>query len=190
MLFTITLYLSLTICLIGFVYRIWQWFSVRVGPESINISPLQRFASTLKSIATLPFGRRPDRLIRALIFDCLIQRRLLREDIFRWTAHMLIAYGFVLLILMHALDRFVTEALFADYASTLAPFMFLRNVFGFMVLAGAGMAVYRRSRKHARRVLTKAGDWIALSILAVVIVSGFATESSQIISASICMLLL
>lgn len=185
MLFTTSLYLSLTICLVGIVYRIWRWFSVYVGPASLRISPLQRFASAVKSIAAALFGRSAARLIRALIFDCLIQQRLLREDIFRWTAHILIAYGFVLLILLHALDRFVAEALFTNYASTLSPFMFLRNFFGVMVLAGAAMAVYRRYRQRAQRAFTKTGDWIALSILAVVIVSGFATESSQIISASI-----
>jgi heterodisulfide reductase subunit C/nitrate reductase gamma subunit len=185
MFFTITLYLSLTICLVGIAYRIWQWFSIRVGPESLDIRPMQRIAAATKAIAAAPFGRSVDRLMRALIFDCLIQRRLFREDVFRWAAHMLIAYGFVLLLLMHALDRFVTAALFSNYASTLAPFMFLRNLFGAMVLAGAGMAVYRRSRERVRRVLTKASDWIALSILAVVIVSGFAAESTQILSASI-----
>jgi heterodisulfide reductase subunit C/nitrate reductase gamma subunit len=185
MFFRITLYVSLIICFVGMVYRIRQWFSVRVGPESRDISPLQRIAAAAKAIVAAPLGRGAGRLLRALIFDCLIQRRLFREDVFRWAAHMLIAYGFVLLLLMHALDRFVSAALFSDYASTLAPFMFLRNLFGAMVLAGAGMAVYGRSREGVRRALTKSSDWIALGILAVVIVSGFATESTQILSASI-----
>ena len=124
-------------------------------------------------------------MLSALIFDCLLQRRLLREDVWRWAAHMLIASGFMLLILMHALDRHVTAALFSDYVSTLSPYLFLRNLFGAMVLAGAAIAFYRRSRNSARRTLTESGDWIALGILTVVILSGVALESSQIISSSL-----
>jgi heterodisulfide reductase subunit C/nitrate reductase gamma subunit len=185
MFFTITLYLSLAICLVGFVYRIRQWFTVRIGPESGSVPRRQRVAAAARAAAAAPFGRGAGRLLSALIFDCLLQRRLLQEDAWRWAAHMLLASGFVLLILMHALDRYVTAALFDDYVSTLSPYLFLRNLFGAMVLAGAGIAVYRRSRDGARRALTKSGDWIALGVLAVIILSGVVLESSQIISASI-----
>lgn len=86
MFFTITLYLSLTICLVGIAYRMWQWFNVRVGPESLDISRKQRIAATTKAIAVAAFGRSAYRLMRALIFDCVIQRRLFREDVFSWAA--------------------------------------------------------------------------------------------------------
>jgi heterodisulfide reductase subunit C/nitrate reductase gamma subunit len=185
MFYTITLCLSLVISLAGFIYRIRQWFTVRVGPESRTVSPWQRIAAAARAAAAAFFGRGAGRLLSALIFDCLLQRRLLREDVWRWAAHMLIASGFVLLISAHALDRYVTAAVFSDYVSTLNPYLFLRNLFGAMVLAGAGIAVYRRSRNGTRRTLTKSGDWIALGILAVVISSGVVLESSQIISASL-----
>jgi len=185
MFFTVALYLSLAICLAGFFYRLRQWFTICVGPESRSVSPWQRIAAAARAAAAAPFGRTAGRLSSALIFDCLLQRRLLREDVWRWAAHMLMASGFVLLIAVHALDRYVTAAVFSDYVSTLSPYLFLRNLFGAMVLAGAGIAVYRRSRMGIRRTLTKSGDWIALGILAVVILSGIVLESSQIISASL-----
>lgn len=156
-----------------------------VGPESQKFRPWQRITAASWAIATVPFGRGAGRLLQALILDCLLQRRLLREDFWRWTAHMLLASGFILLILMHALDNFVTVAIFSDYASTLNPFMSLRNLFGAMVLTGAGIAVYRRRRHRDRRDLTKPGDRIAMGLLAAIIVSGFAVESTQILSASI-----
>jgi hypothetical protein len=63
-------------------------------------------------------------VFRVILFDVLFQGRVFKGDVPRWLAHMLIFYGFMLLLGMHALESVVTEALFSDYYATVNPFSF------------------------------------------------------------------
>ena len=47
---------------------------------------------------------------------------------------------------MHALGDVLTKAIWSGYYPTLNPYLFLRDLLGAMVLAGVGLAIYRRSR--------------------------------------------
>jgi hypothetical protein len=40
-------------------------------------------------------------LLRVIFVDVLLQSRVFKEDVTRWLAHMLIFYGFMLLLAMH-----------------------------------------------------------------------------------------
>ena len=64
---------------------------------------------------------------------------------------------------MHALDQYVTKKLFSEYASTLNPFLFLRNLFGAMVLLGLVLALWRRISDRVMRLTTRGGDIYALA---------------------------
>jgi len=96
--------------------------------------------------------------------------------------HMLIYAGFMLLLLMHALEKIITESVFAEYYSTLNPFFFLRDFFGAMVFLGLGIAVYRRVILKVPRLKTDAMDIYTIVILAVIMVSGFLLEGTKITS--------
>ena len=48
-------------------------------------------------------------LVKALLFDVGLQLRVFKEDRWRWLAHMLLFYGFTLLLLMHALQSIISE---------------------------------------------------------------------------------
>ena len=76
--------------------------------------------------------------------------------------HFCIAYGFIFLLLMHALDRYVSQKLFPNYYSPelsalnpLNPFLFLRNLFGAMMLVGLAIAAYRRIFNRIMRLTTR-----------------------------------
>ena len=58
--------------------------------------------------------------------------------------HLLIFGGFTMLLLMHALDEFTSAVVFKNYYSTINPFLFLRDFFGFLVIIGVALAVHRR----------------------------------------------
>ena len=83
---------------------------------------------------------------------------------------------------MHALHTFITEPLISDYYATINPFIFLRNLFGAMVVAGVAIAVYRRLTIKGLRLLTRTTDVYAIVILAVIMISGFALESLNMVS--------
>jgi heterodisulfide reductase subunit C len=96
--------------------------------------------------------------------------------------HMLIFWGFMLLVFMHALETFISEPLFADYYSTINPFMFLRDLFGFMVILGITIAVFRRFILKAHRLSTNVMDYYAIVIVTVILVSGVFLEGLKITS--------
>jgi len=184
MFFKIALYCSLTIFLAGSLWRAWKWFSIRIGAEASDFSPGRRLVSAVKGIAGVLFSRRILAFIKTLILDVFLQAGILREDLPRWLAHMGILFGFLLLLLMHALEDTVAQALFPDYVSTRNPFLFLRNLFGAMLLAGVAAALVRRVRTRPPRLFTNAADRWAIAILAVVVISGFLLEGVKITSHS------
>jgi heterodisulfide reductase subunit C len=123
-------------------------------------------------------------LLKAVVLDVLLQQRTLKESVTRWLAHMLIFYGFMLLLLMHALESVVSETLFSDYYSTVNPFFFLRDFFGVMVLVGVILAMVRRYIVKPRRLRTGGMDHYAIAIVAVIMLSGIALEGLKIASHS------
>jgi heterodisulfide reductase subunit C len=182
MFFSFTLYLSITIFFIGLVYRVWTWFRLRIGPEAADFSVSERAVASFKAIIATLFSSRFFVILKVLLVDVILQIRFLREDFLRWFMHMLIFIGFMLLLLMHALDNFISEPLFTDYYSTINPFMFLRNFLGAMVVSGVAIAVYRRVTLKGLRIITKATDIYAISILAVIMISGVFLEGAKISS--------
>lgn len=185
MFFSLTLYLSITIFFIGLIYRVWKWFRIRIGPEAADFSVSARAVASIKAIVATLFSRRVFVILKVLVVDVILQIRFFREDFLRWFMHMLIFFGFMLLLLMHALDNFISEPLFTDYYSTINPFMFLRNFFGAMVVLGVAIAIYRRMTRKGLRRITKATDIYAISILAVIMISGFTLEGMKMVSFSI-----
>ena len=119
----------------------------------------------------------------------LLQGRVFKEDIVRWLAHMLIFYGFMLLLLMHALDSVITAAWFDDYYATVNPYFFLRDLFGAMVLIGVALAVFRRYLSKTPRLRTGGRDHYAIIILAVIMLSGIGLIGLKITSHSEFMLM-
>ena len=184
MLYTITLYASLAIFGLGLIYKISNWFRWTVSPEAANITTSTRASAAVRAILSTLFSPKIGVLLRVFILDVLLQRWLLRKDFLRWLAHMCIYGGFMLLLMMHGLDYFVTSVLFDDYYSTLNPFMFLRDFFGLVVIVGLGIALWRRLISKAPRPKTTAVDYYAIIILAVIMISGVLLEGTKIVSHS------
>ncbi len=178
----ICLYVSLAVFLAGLIYKIYSWLSARIGPE--DISAPKRFSTAIKSIILTVFSPKILTLLKVFVLDIIVQRKVFREDLLRWLAHIFIYGGFTLLLLMHALDFLITSALFSSYAPTLNPFMFLRDLFGALVIIGLAMAVYRRFILGAPRVNTSPMDHYAIIILAVIMLSGVFLEGAKISSFS------
>ena len=137
-------YSALVIFLLGLIYKISTWFTRKIGILGKDITTAHRLKSAFSGIAGVLFSLKIIALAEAVVLDILLQRRLFKESVLRWLAHILIFYGFMLLLLMHALESVVSEALFSDYYATVNPFFFLRDFFGVMELAGVILAADRR----------------------------------------------
>lgn len=182
MVFNVLLYTSLFVFIVGLIYRISTWFSRKIGISSRNIGKAERLAAAFKGILEVIFSAKILILIKVFILDVVFQKRILKEDFLRWAMHMLIYTGFMLLLLMHALDDHITASLFSEYYSTLNPFLFLRDFFGMMVIAGIAIAIYRRFILKVPRLKTNGMDYYAIIILVVIMISGLLLEGVKITS--------
>ncbi|MBW2705234.1 MAG: 4Fe-4S dicluster domain-containing protein [Deltaproteobacteria bacterium] len=182
--FNFLLYSALIIFLLGLFYRISRWFTQKFGEVGQNLTAPQRVTSAAKGIVRILFSSKILLVLKALLVDVLLQARVFKEDFLRWLAHMLIFYGFMLLLMMHALDSEITELLFSDYYPTVNPFFLLRDLFGAMVLVGVAMASIRRYLTKPRRLRTGPRDHYAIIILAVIMLSGIGLIGLKITSHS------
>ncbi len=143
MVFNLLFYISFIIFIFGLIYKVSIWFSRKIGILAKDISTSRRVFSAVRGILGVIFSSKILTLVKVFILDVLLQRRILKEDFLRWLMHMLMFYGFMLLLLMHALDDIITGSIFKEYYSTLNPYFFLRDLFGIMMIAGLGIAIYR-----------------------------------------------
>jgi heterodisulfide reductase subunit C/nitrate reductase gamma subunit len=185
MVYHISLYVSLAIFIIGLIYKIATWLSRKIGIDSKDIPTSKRLSSALRGIILTIFSVKVLTLIKIFFLDIILQRKVLNEDSFRWLTHILIYGAFMLLLLMHALDKFITSAIFSNYSATLNPFLFLRDLFGALVIIGICMAIYRRFILKPPRLNTNPMDTYAIIILAIIMVSGIILEGTKIGSYSI-----
>jgi len=181
MFFTMSLYIALAVFLLGLAYKVSTWFRYSLG-DARGISTSARFSAAIKGIILTLFSGRVLTLLKVFSLDVLLQRKVLQEDFLRWFMHMCLYGGFMLLLLMHALDKFITAPLFPDYSATINPFLFLRDLFGALVIIGIAIAIYRRHILKVPRLSTHFMDRYALIILAIIMISGFLLEGSKIVS--------
>lgn len=181
MFFTISLYTALSIFFIGLIYKMGTWFTRNVGFGAARFTTGQRLGSAARGFAGVIFSGKIAALARVFVTDILWQRRALKEDFLRWVMHMLIFWGFTLLLLMHALS---IPSWFTEYYSTVNPFMFLRDLFGLMVIVGVGLAVYRRFFAKIPRLRTNAMDKYGIVLVGVILLSGLFLEAVKITSHS------
>jgi heterodisulfide reductase subunit C/nitrate reductase gamma subunit len=185
MFYDISLYISLAIFIIVLIYKICRWLSRKTTLEAKDIPASKRLSSAIKGIVVTIFSLKILTLIKVFFLDIIIQRKVLKEDSFRWLTHIFIYVAFTLLLLMHALDKFITSALFSSYSATLNPFLFLRDLFGALVIIGICMAIYRRFILKPTRIKTNPMDTYAIIILAIIMLSGILLEGAKIGSYSI-----
>jgi heterodisulfide reductase subunit C/nitrate reductase gamma subunit len=181
--FQTALYAALLLCALGLLWRMAAWYRVRIGPDVQAVKLWQRLSALLRGTAAALFGRRVFQVLGAFFLDVLLQRRLYRSDKFRWLAHLLILVGFMLLLLMHALAPVVTARLFSGYESTRAPYLFLRNLFGAMVVFGLALFLVGVWRRRGRMASTRRPmAWAFVVLLGLVLVTGFLLEAAKIAS--------
>ncbi|MFH1102828.1 MAG: hypothetical protein V1714_03575, partial [Pseudomonadota bacterium] len=182
MMFLVGLYVAIFIFVVGMIYKVSSWFRYSFDPADGEISAIKRFVAAVKGIFLTVFSKKIGIIIKVFVLDVLLQIRVLRENFSRWLMHMLIFWGFLLLVLMHALESLISQLLFTDYYSTVNPFLFLRDLFALMAAFGIGIAVFRRFILKVPRTSTNAMDYYAITIVAFILISGIFLEGFKITS--------
>jgi len=182
MLFTASLYIALAVFVVGVLFKVSTWFRYNLETDREDMTVSKRVSAAANGVLSTVFSEKILTLLKVFILDVILQRRILRENFLRWLMHMCIYAGFMLLLLMHGLEKIITESIFAEYYSTVNPFFFLRDFFGVMVFLGLGIAVYRRVILKVPRLKTDTMDTYTIVILAVIMISGFLLEGTKITS--------
>ena len=186
MLYTWSFFIASAIFLIGIIYRIIGFFRLTIGPDQTEFTTAGRIKAFLAGLfGILVSPARIFHLFKTVILDVVLQLPLMRQDPLKWLMHICIFWGFAGLFFFHALEDYVSAVIFSDYLSTLNPFMVLRNIAGVMVMAGVAIAVYRRKTNVRLKQLSKHPDYIAIALLALIMISGFGLEATKIISSGV-----
>jgi heterodisulfide reductase subunit C/nitrate reductase gamma subunit len=163
----IGLIIASVVCLGFLVRRVARW---RSGPDHGGPVRKQGTAKAFPSI------------VKAVVLDVLLLKRAGRTGKLRWLAHCLVFYGFMGLLLFHAMGGLVTANLFPGYEPTLNPWQPLRDLLGGLVLIGLALMVVRRALDRRLFMLSRFQDWALLLVVGSIVGSGFLLEASKIIS--------
>jgi nitrate reductase gamma subunit len=182
MVYTVTLYIALILFAAGLLFRLVRYFGADIGNVEKGQSAASRFFSSIAGILQAVFSVRIFAILKTFFLDVLFQANILRDgrDRLVWFSHILIFWGFLLLLLMHALDSILTARLFPDYQPTLNPFFLLRDIFGLMALIGLILAGFRRFYGKRGRIYTHRMDITLIVLVAVILVSGFLLSAAKI----------
>jgi len=181
MFLTIASWTALAVFLLGLAWQARLWFSVTIGPPARGLGAGPRAAAALGGLLRGLFSPRLPAALKALWLDGILQRRVWAHSRLAWATHQLIWTGFTGLIVLHALGGIIGPWL-PDYYATLNPYLFIRNLFGLMVLVGVGLALHRRARVPGMRLTVRPADRVAIALMAVILVSGFALEGLKMVS--------
>ena len=139
--YDIALQVGLVILAIGVIHRVDAWLLRYVGKRGSQ--PQRRPARLCRAQGACwsgIFSLRIFAVLRALVVDVLFQARILRDakDPLVWPMHLLVFFGFMLLLLFHALGNIFATLIYPRLRRhTLNPFMFLRDLFGLIMLVGS-----------------------------------------------------
>jgi nitrate reductase gamma subunit len=182
--YDIAVWVALILFGIGVVHRVDAWLLRPVGTGDRTAGAGARLGAAARGVASTLFGPRILAVLRTLIVDVLLQWRVLGggKAPLGWVMHLCIFYGFLLLLVFHALGTFFGGWLSdAGYVSTRTPFLTLRNAAGLLLVVGLVLAVIRRVVDR-HRIHTGAADVAALGLLGLLAVSGFVLEAARITS--------
>lgn len=177
-------YVALAVFGFGLSYKISTWFRYTIGIEAMGLGVATRLVAAVRGILASLCSRAFLRVSKAFFGDVLLQWKLFRQDRLRWFAHLCIFVGFSGLFFMHAMAKHTTAVFFPAYLPTLNPYLFLRDLFGAMVLVGLAIAIGRRLGRQRQLPSTTKGDVYAIAIVAVIVVSGVCLEGAKTTSYS------
>jgi Fe-S oxidoreductase/nitrate reductase gamma subunit len=165
------IYILAAIAVAALVYATYQRYRLwRIGKKE-NV-PLELWKRT-KAFAVTGF------------IDGIVHRRIIR-DFYPGIMHALIFWGAALLLLgtaMDVIDHYITSNLGVPFlhGNTYLAFSFLNDLGGVMLILGVIIAVFRRYIQKPERLDNILDDAIALSLIFVVVLTGFIAEGLRIL---------
>jgi hypothetical protein len=100
--FTILLWLSIAVFLLGIILRFSTWFSQSIDPNDVKGEktsgkkiPLgRRLAKGVSGTFGVVCSTKIIKVIQSFFIDIILQKRILDKSIYRWLTHAFIFFGF------------------------------------------------------------------------------------------------
>jgi hypothetical protein len=174
------------------------WFKARVPGLPADASRWRKLGASVKLGAGLVFSRRIWPLLKALVVDGMVHRRLYHSSVRRWAVHIAVFGSWLVLGVLSTLTGISVEILpllgmTPDEVASL-PFFghlyhpdvwwvaFLNEILGLIALAGVLFMAYRRYVQRDSQLRTMPADTIVIVLLAVIALSGFPTETFRLLA--------
>lgn len=136
-----------------------------------NIEPHKKTGANNKTLIKVTTEAIGEILLHENFKKCTNQK-------FRYPAHFLIFWGFILLIITTILA--IINVLFFEYPlGVWHPVKILGNISGIIFLAGCGLFILQRLRKSRENQIYNYADWVFLVTLIMVGFTGFLTEGAR-----------
>jgi nitrate reductase gamma subunit len=174
------------------------WLRARVPGLPTNASRLRKLGAALGFALRLIFSRRVWPLLKALVTDGLIHRRLYHTSPRRWAIHISVFGSWLALGILSTLTGVVVEILpllgMEPEAVASLPLLghlfhadtwwvaLLNDVLGLLALAGMILVIYRRYVQRDPQLRTMPADTIVIGLLTLIAFSGFPTETFRLLA--------
>lgn len=174
------------------------WLKARVPGLPADASRWRKLGATLKFALRLVVSRRLWPLLRALIVDGMVHRRLYRTDRRRWAVHIAIFGSWLALGILSTVTGVIVEILpllgMSPEAAAAIPLFghlfhadtwwvaLLNDLLGLVVIAGMLLIIYRRYIQKDPQLRTMPADNLVIGLLTLIALSGFFAESFRLLA--------
>jgi hypothetical protein len=174
------------------------WLKARIPGLPADASRWRKLGAALRFIIGLIFSRRIVTLLRALVVDGMVHRRLYRIDLRRWAVHIAVFGSWLALGIVSTITGVVVEILpllgMSPESVAAIPILghlfhadiwwvaLLNELLGLVVIAGMLLVIYRRRIQKDPQLRTIPADNIVIGLLTLIAISGFFAESFRLLA--------
>ena len=175
--------------IVGILTMVHFWFLGSVQGEEKSLH--RKIALTSESIWGTLFSRNLFAVLKTLMLDVVLQRRLLQESVKRWFIHALIflpiLFRFLLSVFTFFVSRIGPESplslVLIDKNSGFTAFV--NDLCGILILVGIVLAALQRLIIKPPHVISEYKDNLALLLIGLLVLLGFVTEGARILMTQI-----
>ncbi len=180
------------------LFVISVWYKARVPGVPITASRWRKLWATIVFALRLIFSRRLWTLLKALVVDGMVHRRLYRTSLRRWAVHISVFGSWLLLGILSTITGVVVEFLplfgMTPEAAASLPIIgpmfhadvwwvaFVNEILGLVVLAGMLLVIYRRFIARDPKMRGIPADNLMIILLTLVAISGFPAETFRLLA--------
>ena len=174
------------------------WLKARVPGLPADASRWRKLGAALRFTIGVIFSQRIWSLLKALVVDGMVHRRLYRTDLWRWAVHLVVFGSWLLLGVLSILTGVVVEILplLGMSVETVASIPLFGHLFhadvwwvallnellGLVVIVGMLLVIYRRYVQKDPRLRTIPADSIVIVLLTLIALGGFLAESFRLLA--------